>query len=43
MDGILLRRTDGGAGSPAPDAPGVPIIGSLAELVPLVAASSAVP
>jgi putative hydrolase of the HAD superfamily len=43
MDGILLRRTDGGAGSPAPDAPGVPGIGSLAELVPLVLPSAPVP
>jgi putative hydrolase of the HAD superfamily len=43
MDGILLRRTDGDAGSPAPDAPRVPVIDSLAELVPLVSRPSPVP
>ena len=40
MDGILLSRTDGGAGSPAPEAPGVPVIASLAELPALVADAS---
>jgi putative hydrolase of the HAD superfamily len=43
MEGVLLRRTDGGAGSPAPDAPGVPVIGSLAELASLVFRPSPVP
>ncbi len=40
MEGVLLLRTDGGAGSPAPDAPGVPVIASLAELPALVSGAS---
>ncbi len=40
MVGILLRRTDGGAGSRAPEAPGVPVIASLAELPALLSRAS---
>ena len=40
MDGVLLLRADGGAGSPAPDAPGVPVIASLGELPALLSGAS---
>ncbi len=40
MDGVLLLRAQGKSGSPVPDAPGVPVIGSLAELPALLSGAS---